>query len=266
MIIADMHSHTHMSGDCKVQAKEMIQAAGDKGLSYYAITDHHDIDFTVPGFELDIPAYIKALNQFTTYAKDGLTIIKGIEFGLEPKLVPQLKAFAKNVELDFIIGSCHLARGKDPYDKSFFDGMTRDQGYQLFFESIVENLKLHEDFDSLAHMDYVIRYWRGDGPKKYVYSDFQDVLDELLSLLIRKDKAMEVNTSGYPYKLKQPHPPYDVLTRYYQLGGRLITIGSDAHMPQNIGSHFDVVEAHLKQIGFDSYFVYKKRKPIEIGF
>lgn len=266
MIIADMHTHTHMSGDCLTDAKEMIQTAEAKGFRYYAVTDHHDIDFPAEGFEMDIPTYQEALKTFVTYPTGDMQVLKGIEFGLEPKLAQNLVDFAQLDGFDFIVGSCHLAGGMDPYDKAYFDGRSRDEGYGFFFESILDNVRCHNDFDTLAHLDYVIRYWRGDGPKTYAYKDFAQILDEVLKVLIRKDKSLEVNTSGYLHRLNGPNPSYDVLTRYYELGGRQITIGSDAHMPKNIGTHFDIVEERLRAIGFDHYMVYVQRKPVAIGF
>ena len=153
----------------------------------------------------------------------------------------------------------------DPTDANYFINRTRDQGYLFYFENMLACVENLEGFDSLGHMDYVIRYWRMDDHKKYEYKAFSEILDAILAALIRKDIALEVNTAGYPYKLNQPHPSYEVLERYHQLGGRLLTIGSDAHLPVNVASHYAIVEERLKGIGFDSYTVYEQRVPRQIG-
>ncbi len=160
----------------------------------------------------------------------------------------------------------HLAKGKDPYQKDYYDGLTKEEGYRQYFEAILDGVTLFDDFDTLGHMDYVIRYWRKDGHKIYSYSEYTDVLDAILKTLIKKDKALEVNTMGYNHKLDGPNPSYEVLTRYKELGGELLTIGSDAHLAENIGYRFQDTEARLKAIGFTSYTVYKNRKPIQISF
>lgn len=268
MIVADMHSHTDFSGDCQIPYSEMIEQAIKSSLKYYAITDHHDIDFSVldPDFTIDPTTYFPALVNIEKKYNDRIRIIKGIEYGLQPHLVDTLSELVQSYDYDYILGSNHLAYGEDPYDKTFFEGLTKTEGYQKFFEATLENIQLTKDIDALAHLDYAIRYWRGEGIRQYTYSEHAEVLDAILKTLIRQDIALEVNTAGYIQKLEQPNPSYDVLSRYHELGGELLTIGSDAHLPQNIKSHFDIVEERLKQIGFKSYTVYLERKPTQISF
>ena len=269
MIITDMHSHTDLSGDCKSPIELMIEAAKLKGIQYYAVTDHHDIDFPECGidFLLDLEASTNQLIRYRQrYNTDDFTLLRGIEYGLQTYLQEDLALLSQKKAYDFIIGSCHLAGGIDPYDATYFDGRTRDEGYQFYFESMLECITAMDGFDALGHLDYVIRYWRKDNNKKYTYSQFKEVLDGILSTLIRKDIALEVNTAGYPFKLDQPNPAYNVLSRYHEMGGELLTIGSDAHIPANVATHFDVVEERLKAIGFKSYTTYINRKPMQIGF
>lgn len=269
MIITDMHTHTNLSGDCTASLEEMVQAAQAKKLTYYAVTDHHDIDYPECGidFILDLDGSIRQLKEARElYNKPSFTLLRGIEYGLQPHLKDNLAALSQKDDYDFIIGSCHIAGGIDPYEKEFFQGRSRDEAYQFFFENTLECLTLLDGFDALGHLDYAIRYWRKDKHRTYAYNQFKDVLDAILALLIKKDIALEVNTAGYPHKLNQPHPPYDVLTRYLEMGGELLTIGSDAHLPINVATHFDVVEERLKAIGFKSYTTYINRKPLQIGF
>jgi len=268
MIRSDLHNHTHFSFDSQASMPDMIKAAQEKGLNTLAFTDHHDIDFIYEGLsgELDVVNYIHAIEDFRATLTDDFNLLTGIEFGIEKHLHEPLRQLARRHDFDFIICSTHFAKGKDPYDPTYFDGLSRNEGYFSIFEDTLFNISHFEDFDALGHLDYVIRYWRRDLNKKYSYADFSDVFDAILSTLIRKDKALEVNTSGYVYKLDQPHPSYEVLKRYKQLGGELLTIGSDAHRPENIAVSFDVVEKHLKNIGFKSYTIFQKRVPTQIGF
>lgn len=264
-----MHSHSDFSGDCKIPMDIMIESAIKKGMNYYAITEHHDIEFPECGidFTMDIPAYIEAITKRQSQAPETLTLLSGMEFGFQPHLIDNLKEILKKHSFDFIIGSCHLAsNGKDPYQQDYYDGLSRNEGYMKYFEAIYNGVRQFDDFDTLGHMDYVIRYWRGESPKNYDYKTFEDIIEATLETLIKKDKALEVNTMGYHHKLGGPNPNYHVLTRYFEKGGRLLTIGSDAHMPENIGYEFEQVEYELKKIGFRSYTTYKNRKPIQLGF
>lgn len=268
MIITDMHTHTDLSGDCQSPIEVMIEAAKEKHLTYYAITDHHDIDY--PECGIDFLLDLEASNKQLTLARarhntDDFTLLRGIEYGLQVHLKDDLASLNHKNDYDFIIGSCHIAGGVDPYEKEFFQGRTRNEAYQFFFENTLECVTQLSGFDSLGHLDYAIRYWRRDNHRTYHYSEFEEVLDAILTTLIKKDIALEVNTAGYPHKLNQPHPPYDVLTRYLEMGGELLTIGSDAHLPANIATHFDVVEGHLKAIGFKSYTTFINRQPLQIG-
>lgn len=268
MIIADMHSHSDFSGDCKIPLTDMIAKAKSLGLNYYAITDHHDLEFPECGinFELDLDSYMEHISAVSNSMTSEFTLLKGVEFGLQPSIGSTLDGLATKYDFDFIIGSSHLANGKDPYQKDFYEGLTRNEGYKMYFEATLDNINSTNAFDTLGHLDYAIRYWRGDDHRKYDYKDFQEIFDAILKTLIKKGKSLEVNTSGYLQKLDQPNPSYDVLTHYHQLGGELITIGSDAHLPQNIMSNFDLTEKKLRQIGFKSYTIYKQRQPIQLDF
>lgn len=268
MILTDLHTHSDFSGDCKIPMKEMVSSAINKGITYYAITEHHDIEFPECGidFTFDIEAYFKYFKEFEQSMPKGFHLLSGMEFGLQTHLNGTLSELNAKYPFDIIVGSCHLAQGIDPYQPEYFEKYDRDEGYRIYFEEILNCVETLDEFDTLGHMDYVIRYWRGEGSNKYSILDFDDVITSILKTLIRRDKALEINTAAYKYKLNQPHPPYDVLTRYHELGGELLTIGSDAHLPKNVATSFEVVEENLKSIGFKSYTTYVERKAIQLGW
>ena len=151
------------------------------------------------------------------------------------------------------------------YDKSFFDNLTPQESIKNYLNEVLENIKLYKnEFDVYGHLDYVIRYvinYYGNIINKLNYSDSKELLDEILTLLIKNDKGIEINTSGIRYGLNSPHPNIDIIKRYKQLGGKIITIGSDAHKIEDLASDFDVAIDILKQAGFDEIAVYHKRKP-----
>ena len=119
-----------------------------------------------------------------------------------------------------------------------------------------------DNFDSFGHLDYISRY---DESQSYVSSDYKEYIDEILKLLIDKDKALEINSAGLRKNLKTPNPDSYVVNRYKQLGGQLITIGSDSHDNTHIAYGFDYVQDMLSNAGFKHYNIYRNRIPYEIG-
>ena len=114
--------------------------------------------------------------------------------------------------------------------------------------------------DVYGHIDYVVRY----GPNKnkfYTYGRYEEILEEILRTLISRNVGLEVNTGGFHYGLGHPNPCEEILTRYRQLGGEILTIGSDAHIPGNIAFDFHKLPDLLKSCGFTHYTVFQNRRP-----
>lgn len=270
MIQADIHTHSYFSTDSKEPTENMIKAAINKGLKYYCITEHMDMDFPKqPGspeneFLLDGDAYYKEFFQLKEkYAKikPEFTLLFGVELGLQPHLADKHREFISKYPFDFIIGSEHTTNRKDPYYPEFYQGRSEKEAYMEYFEDIITNLNVFSDIDSLGHLDYVVRY----GPNRnrnYTYSEYSDCIDTILRILINKNIALEVNSSGYKYELGEPNPSKDVIVRYRELGGELITIGSDAHDSSRISKDFDRIALLLSQCGFAHYCVYQNRQPV----
>lgn len=258
----DTHMHTNFSGDSDAAPELMIHQALKLGLSGICITDHLDLDYpNEPDlFLLNPVEYYSTLSGLQEKFKDQIPLLLGIEFGLQPHLSRKLQELASSIPFDFIIGSSHVVHGADPYYPSYYQDRDEHTAYLEYFESILENLKTCQDFDSYGHIDYVVRYGP-DKNKNYSYDKYSDVLDEILKQLIEKGKALEVNTAGFKYRLGHPNPSEEVLKRYRELGGELLTIGSDAHTPQDMGYHFQKLPELLKSCGFRYYTIYKKRKP-----
>lgn len=257
---ADYHMHTSFSADSDTTPEEMIQAAIQKGLQTICITDHHDIDFTEPGFQIDFDNYFPVLRELQEKYRDKIEILIGMEFGMQPHLGETEKQLAKKHPFDFIIGSLHLVDGKDPYRGDIFHGKTDETVYRRTFELMIENIRKCPDFDSLGHMDYVVRYGT-NREQEYSYQKYADYLDEILKYLIQNGKALELNTAGWKYGLPFAHPHMDILKRYKELGGEMITIGSDGHCPEHVAYDFPKVKAYLEMCGFKYYTEFRQRIP-----
>ncbi len=246
--------------------EEMILSGIQKGLTTMCFTEHMDMEFPdseeQPGsiFEVNTDSYLYELIQMKEKYADKIRILFGIELGLQPEVFRKNAVYSKSFDFDFIIGSSHICHQKDPYYPAFYEGRTEKEAYREYFESILENVKKFSNFDVYGHLDYVVRY----GPnkdKEYSYAAYSDILDEILKALIDKEKGIEINTGGVVKGLRELHPCTDIVRRYKELGGEIITIGSDAHTPTSIAAHFDRAKAVLTECGFQYYTIFEKRSP-----
>ena len=277
MITGDTHMHTAFSTDCDVPAERMLDAAAARGLSMVCITDHMDLDFPPqkgeelqgdhsedgtagPPFQFDVEDYFRTLLPLRDAYRGRLDVRTGIEFGLQPHLGDACRDLVDSRPFDYVIGSVHLIRGMDPYYGELFEGKTDAEAYREAFEETAECLDRVRDFDVLGHLDYVVRYGKHQA-EEYSYRAFADVIDEILRKLIHTGKGLEMNMGGVKYGLGFPNPHPDVLRRYRELGGEIVTVGSDAHRPEHVGYAFEQAGEILKACGFRYYAEYRERKP-----
>ena len=258
----DTHMHCHFSGDSEASPESMIQEAIRRGLSGICFTDHLDYDYKEePGlFDLDFEAYYQTIHALQAKYQKEIPILCGIEIGLQPHLVTENREITKLYPFDFVIGSSHVVHGIDPYYAQYYDNRLEQEAYMEYFESILENVTSGADYDVYGHLDYVVRY----GPNKnkyYSHEKFADIIDEILRTLISRGKGLELNMAGFKYGLGHAHPVMDTLKRYKELGGEIITIGSDGHTPEQIAWEFEKAPAILKEAGFEYFTTYKNREP-----
>lgn len=258
----DVHMHSQFSGDSDAPQEDMIMTAIDAGLAGICFTDHLDMDYpdNPALFLLDLPNYTASVLALQEKYRSKFPVRLGIELGLQPHLADLHTDILSQYPFDYVIGSSHVVHGFDPYYPEFYAGRKEEDCYREYFVSILENIRAFDGFDVYGHIDYVVRY----GPTKnanYSWTHYQDVIDEILKLLIEKGKGIEINTGGFKYGLGHPNPTEEIIHRYRELGGEIITIGSDAHAPQHIGYDFQKVPSILKNTGFKYFTVFNKRKP-----
>lgn len=212
-------------------------------------------------YMLNTESYIYTLNFLKEKYQQKIKILCGVEIGLMPYLKSRIIDFINKYNFDFIIGSSHLVNGRDPFYSSFYQDREEKLAYFEYFESILENVKVFDQYDVYGHLDYVFRY----GPNKNKYfniNDYRNVLEEILKTIINRGKGIELNTSGMLKGLGCFHPNIDILKMYKSLGGEIITIGSDAHIPENIGYKFKDASEVLKRVGFEYYNIFEDRKAV----
>lgn len=230
-MIFDSHSHTAFSADSDMRAQDALQKAQDSGVGI-VFTEHLDLDY--PGdldFTFDPHAYWQAYEPLR-----GEHVRLGVEIGMWEQTRERSAAFVKEVPFDLVIGAIHLVDGGDIYYPEFYAGRQKSEVYHRYYEQMAENLRRHDFVDVLAHIDYIARYAPYDNPE-IAYGDFRDDIDEVLRAVIETGTVLELNTRrlGSRRALKELVPVY---RRYRELGGRYVTIGSDAHTADAVACHF----------------------------
>lgn len=264
-ICSDYHLHTSFSSDSDTPMKDMIDAGIQKGLNTLCFTEHMDYDYPIPPdapsltFLLDTDAYMKKNKELATLYKNQCNVLFGIELGLQPYLYDDLKKLTTYYPFDFVIGSVHQVDGFDPYYPPYFEKYGERKGYERYFEYAIECIKAFPHIDTLGHLDYIVRYGPNQN-KFYSYKEYSDYIDEILKLLIYHGIALEVNTGSFKYGMNVTNPHFDIIKAYHKMGGELITVGSDAHVPKFIANKFDLVSELLKEAGFSYYTEFKERK------
>lgn len=260
---ADVHMHTAFSYDSETVPEKMVQGAIEKGLEVLCFTDHYDKDYIYEGKEciFDVEAYFKELSNLKEQYKDRIDIRIGVELGLQPHLGACFAEFTRRYPFDFIIGSVHVVDGVDPAVGESFQTHTDSEVYRMTFEETLTDIKAIADFDVLGHIDYVVRYGR-NGVSGYSCQTYADEIDAVLRALIERGKGLEVNMAGLKYGLPFAHPHQDILRRYRELGGEIVTVGADGHRPEHIGYCFEKADEILKSCGFKYYTEFKNRKPV----
>lgn len=263
-IRADYHMHTHHSTDSEADMRAMVEAAVSAGLNKICFTEHQDhgypysSEFPEGSWMLNVDSYLYELLGLREEYRDRIEIGFGIEIGMQKNVFRDNAITAKSHEFDFIIGSIHCVDGFDTYDHKYFDNKTDHEAMERYFESQLENIKLFNNFDVLGHMDYIVRTVPC-GEKGYSPAVFSSYIDKILEFLIENEKGIEINTSALRKGFSNPNPHKDIVKRYRELGGEIITIGSDAHKPEDIASGFDIAEDILKEAGFKYYSTFENR-------
>lgn len=258
MITADLHTHTDFSTDSEQPMEGAVLALIEKGLKTVCFTEHMDMDYPGGDFLLNTAAYRTELFRLREQYAGKLEILFGVELGLMDHLAPRLREYTAGWDFDFIIGSSHLVEGVDPYEPEYFGKFGDHNGILRYFESILANIRAYDNFDVYGHLDYVVRY---SAAKSYRPGDYRELLDEILKTLVSMGKGIELNTAGLKYGLGYAHPHPEVLRQYRELGGEIVTVGSDGHKAEHYAWEFGAAEEILTAAGFRYYAIFRSRKP-----
>lgn len=264
MITVDSHTHTYYSSDSNTPIISMVDRAIELGLTDICITDHMDYHFPKQykhTFTFDAAAYVNEIQQIQKKYHDTINIRLGVEAGLKLNALDEITRLTASFPFDYVIGSIHIVHEMDPYYTQYWESFaTEKKGFEAYFETMYECIRQFDNFDSLGHLDYIVRY-SPSKYKQYSYSAFSDYIDSILKVLLEKDKALEINTAGFKTG-PMPNPHMDIVRRFLELGGEKVTIGSDGHVPEYIAYRFDDLTELLKENGLRRYVTFHGRKPV----
>lgn len=254
----DFHMHSTVSYDGHNTGAEMARAALAAGLKEICFTDHLDYD---PQHRIRMDFDTEAYNEaYDGLEIPGLTIRRGAEFGMLRDNAPQLKQDLQRRHFDFIIGSCHFVEDLDIYFSPFWEGKTMEQAERLYLEEILACVQAHEDFDVLGHLTYISKARSNPTHRPVAYTLYGELVDEILRTLVQKGKGIEVNTSGVD-RCGVFLPTAEYLRRFKELGGQIVTVGSDAHDTARAGQYCLEATKMVREI-FGYVCTFADREPI----
>ncbi|MHB1485187.1 MAG: histidinol-phosphatase HisJ family protein [Saccharofermentanales bacterium] len=273
-MLIDTHIHTkEFSADAKLSFNEIIKYASDNPSAILCATEHYDYDYPATDRQLifDPDAYYEKYTkikvQYENLTGKKFPVLFGIECGYMEHLGPYFDSFARLYPFDSIICSAHYFDGFDPFfDRQVYE-LGKNHVYSRYLETIIHSLENYSDFDIVGHYDYICRYAPYDDRKLY-YKDFPDHFDRIFSLCIENKKALELNTRTSAVFLSDKVSDYlfdpAILLRYKEMGGELVSFGSDAHQLDSIMSLFDETKKLLAETGFTGIVYYEKRSHVYV--
>ena len=271
-MFCDYHTHTVFSSDSMYPMEDCIKDAISLGIEEICFTDHVDYGIkddwddlrnnkaTKKYFNVDYDKYFSDLETLREKYKNQITIKNGLEFGIQKYNIEKYNKLFEKYPLDFIILSVHQIDDKEFWNHSYQDGKTEKEYYEDYFNEIYYLVQNYSNYCVLGHLDMMKRYDEKDGYDPFVEN--KEIITKILKRVIADGKGIELNTSSIKYKLDDLMPSRDILKLYLELGGEVLTIGSDSHCKRDLkNSHIEELKQELRDIGFTKFCTFEKMKP-----
>lgn len=272
-MLTDYHVHSEFSDDSVYPMEDVVKDAIAMGLDEICFTDH--VDYGVkddwdsgveilyrhgePIANVDYPKYEAKIRQVQKQYKDQITVKMGMEFGVQMHTIPQFEALFARYPFEFIILSIHQVEDKEFWTQDFQRGRTQKEYNERYYEEMLNVVKHYKNYSVLGHVDLITRY---DEAGLYPFEKIKPIIADIFKIVIADGKGIEFNTSYHRYGLKDTTPSVDILKLYKELGGEIITIGSDSHKPDHLGAYVGEAKETLKKLGFTRFCTYENMKPI----
>ena len=282
---ADYHLQCEFSDDSRERMETQIERASELKLDEICFTDHVDygikkdwsegnivwrggdamssgIEGKDPLANVNYPEYFSKIDRMRETYKGQIVIRKGLEFGIQSITADQFQELYNKYqdELDFVLFSMHQVNNLEFWTQDFQRGKTQKEYNEEYYREIYETMKIFKDYSVLAHLDLIVRY---DNNGVYPFENVKDMVAEILKLAIADGKGIELNTSSWKYGLADTQPSRAILKLYKDLGGRILTAGSDAHVAKMLADHLDEGYQILRdEIGFKEICTFEKMQPV----
>jgi len=256
----DYHTHTRFSCDSDAAMEATCRAALACGMTEIAITDHADFEPLDPCYRyLRAEPYWKALNRCRDIFASQLTIRAGLECGESHIYRQEVEALLAAHEYDVVLGSLHWVGSRPTFSGSFFDGLTMDQGLEVYLDELAL-LAVAGEYDVLAHADIIRRAAsQRFGVAEVDLSRHEERVRRVLRTVAERGKGIEINTAYLRKGQGPPGPSVQVLTWFRQEGGQIVTLGSDGHRPAEVGAGFAQALRMAQEAGFADLATLERR-------
>lgn len=272
-MFVDYHVHTEFSDDSVYPMEQVVKDAIAMGMDEICFTDHvdygikddwdcgHPIRYrgNEPLANVDYPLYDAKIRELQKRYGDKIHIKMGMEFGMQMHTIKDYAALFKRYPFDFIILSVHQVEDREFWTQDFQEGKSQREYNERYYEEMLDLVKAYGDYSVLGHMDLITRY---DKKGIYPFERLKPLIREILQTVIEKGKGIEFNTSCRRYGLADTTPSMDILKLYKELGGEILTLGSDSHKPEHLGAYMEEGRQALKSLGFRFFCTYEKMEPV----
>lgn len=272
-MFVDYHVHTDYSDDSDYPMEDVVKDAIRLGMDEICFTDHVDYGAKVDwdsGEEIpycnglamvnvDYSAYVEEIRSLRERYGGRLAIKMGLEFGMQKHTIPQFEALYRRYPFDFIILSVHQIEDKGFWSQEFQQGRTQKEYNERYYEELLYLVRHYQNYSVLGHLDLVLRY---DKQGIYPFHYVKHYVEEILAEVIKNGKGVEINTSSHRYGVADSTPSKKILSMYHEMGGEILTLGSDSHAPAHLGTYMEESKKLLKEIGFRSFCTYEKMQPV----
>ena len=257
-MLADYHVHTYYSDDSTCPMEDMVLQGLRCGLDELAFTEHVDYGVKTT-LNCDYEKYIAEVHQLQEKYAGKIRLRLGIEFGVQTETTAQFAADAARYPFDFILMSNHQIGNQEFWNYQFQQGRTQEEYQTAYYTALLQMVQQFKEYNVLGHIDMIKRYDKcGDYPDEKIMT----LVEPILRQVIADGKGIELNTSSFKYKLRDTMPSRAILQLYHELGGHILTIGSDTHETQHLADHFPEVRSMLRDIGFKEFCTFEQRRPI----
>jgi histidinol-phosphatase (PHP family) len=265
----DYHVHSIFSDDSEEQMETVVKKAIRLELNEICFTDHVDYGVKAEYDDNDeikaqrkdqnvnYPQYVAEIERLQKKYQEKIKIKLGLEFGIQTHTISQFQKLYDRLPLDFVILSCHQVEDKEFWNYDFQKGRTQDEYNERYYQEIFACIQEYKDYSVLGHLDMIQRY----NETRHPFEKSQSIIEKILAQIIQDEKGLEVNTSSFRYDIPDLMPERRILTQYHDMGGKIITIGSDAHEVTSLANRIPYIKEELKKIGFQYECSFEKMVP-----